>query len=111
MLADFLYHTFCLGWCSAAEHIQRGEADLMLAGGAEAAVIPSGVGGFIACRALSSRNEDPRKASRPWDKDRDGFVMGEGAGTVCLLACACLPVSVCLSVCLSVATSVVTVDL
>ncbi len=83
----------------------------MLAGGAEAAVIPSGVGGFIACRALSSRNEDPTKASRPWDKDRDGFVMGEGAGTVCLLACACLPVSVCLSVCLSVATSVVTVDL
>ncbi len=53
----------------------------MLAGGAEAAVIPSGVGGFIACRALSSRNEDPTKASRPWDKDRDGFVMGEGAGT------------------------------
>jgi len=53
----------------------------MLAGGAEAAVIPSGVGGVIACRALSSRNEDPTKASRPWDKDRDGFVMGEGAGT------------------------------
>ncbi len=87
----------------------------MLAGGAEAAVIPSGVGGFIACRALSSRNEDPTKASRPWDKDRDGFVMGEGAGTVCLSAClpapACLCLSVCLSVCMCVATSVVTVDL
>ncbi|DBA90890.1 hypothetical protein WJX79_007143 [Trebouxia sp. C0005] len=69
---------------NAAEHIQRGEADLMLAGGAEAAIIPSGVGGFIACRALSSRNEDPTKASRPWDKDRDGFVMGEGAGVLVL---------------------------
>lgn len=66
--------------CSAAEHIQRGEAELMLAGGAEAAIIPSGVGGFIACKALSKRNEDPSKASRPWDKNRDGFVMGEGAG-------------------------------
>ena len=72
----------------------------MLAGGAEAAVIPSGVGGFIACRALSSRNEDPTKASRPWDKDRDGFVMGEGAGTRLSV------LSVCLSVCLSVRTSV-----
>ena len=70
----------------------------MLAGGAEAAVIPSGVGGFIACRALSSRNEDPTKASRPWDKDRDGFVMGEGAGTS-------LYTSGCLSVCLPMATS------
>ena len=66
--------------CSAAEHIQRGEAELMLAGGAEAAIIPSGMGGFIACKALSRRNEDPTKASRPWDKNRDGFVMGEGAG-------------------------------
>ena len=70
----------CCSVCSAAEHIQRGEADLMLAGGAEAAIIPSGIGGFIACRALSSRNQDPTKASRPWDKNRDGFVMGEGAG-------------------------------
>ena len=52
----------------------------MLAGGAEAAIIPSGIGGFIACRALSGRNQDPTKASRPWDKNRDGFVMGEGAG-------------------------------
>jgi hypothetical protein len=52
----------------------------MLAGGADAAIIPSGIGGFIACKALSRRNEDPASASRPWDRDRDGFVMGEGAG-------------------------------
>lgn len=52
----------------------------MLAGGAEAAIIPSGIGGFIACKALSKRNDDPEAASRPWDKGRDGFVMGEGAG-------------------------------
>lgn len=52
----------------------------MLAGGADAAVIPSGMGGFIACKALSKRNEDPATASRPWDRNRDGFVMGEGAG-------------------------------
>ncbi len=52
----------------------------MLAGGAEAAIIPSGVGGFIACKALSKRNRDPAAASRPWDKGRDGFVIGEGAG-------------------------------
>ncbi|KAF9689216.1 hypothetical protein SADUNF_Sadunf01G0068500 [Salix dunnii] len=64
----------------AANHIRRGEVDIMVAGGTEAAVIPTGVGGFIACRALSQRNEDPKKASRPWDKDRDGFVMGEGSG-------------------------------
>ena len=64
----------------------------MLAGGAEAAIIPSGIGGFIACRALSRRNEDPAKASRPWDKQRDGLVMGEGAGVHLKLAvtdCAC----------------------
>lgn len=54
----------------------------MLAGGADAAVIPSGLGGFIACKALSNRNEDPASASRPWDRQRDGFVMGEGAGEV-----------------------------
>ena len=66
--------------CSAARHIERGDADLMLAGGAEAAIIPSGIGGFIACKALSKRNSDPEAASRPWDKGRDGFVMGEGAG-------------------------------
>ncbi len=52
----------------------------MLAGGSEAAVIPSGIGGFIACKALSRRNDDPAAASRPWDRNRDGFVMGEGAG-------------------------------
>lgn len=52
----------------------------MLAGGADAAIIPSGIGGFIACRALSQRNEEPHRASRPWDRNRDGFVMGEGAG-------------------------------
>ncbi|MEO2192571.1 MAG: beta-ketoacyl-ACP synthase II, partial [bacterium] len=68
----------------AAEHIRRGDADLMLAGGADAAVIPSGIGGFIACKALSKRNDDPQAASRPWDKNRDGFVMGEGAGVVTL---------------------------
>lgn len=69
---------------SAAEHIRRGEADLMLAGGADAAIIPSGIGGFIACKALSKRNDDPAGASRPWDKHRDGFVMGEGAGVLVL---------------------------
>ena len=52
----------------------------MLAGGADAAIIPSGIGGFIACKALSRRNGDPPSASRPWDRSRDGFVMGEGAG-------------------------------
>ena len=66
--------------CSAAEHVKRGDADLMLAGGADAAIIPSGMGGFIACKALSRRNEEPERASRPWDQGRDGFVMGEGAG-------------------------------
>lgn len=65
---------------AAANHIRRGEADLMIAGGTEAAIIPIGLGGFVACRALSQRNDDPQTASRPWDKDRDGFVMGEGAG-------------------------------
>eukprot|EP00191_Tetraselmis_sp_GSL018_P010510 CAMPEP_0177609840 /NCGR_PEP_ID=MMETSP0419_2-20121207/19370_1 /TAXON_ID=582737 /ORGANISM="Tetraselmis sp., Strain GSL018" /LENGTH=286 /DNA_ID=CAMNT_0019104925 /DNA_START=44 /DNA_END=900 /DNA_ORIENTATION=+ len=55
---------------TAAEHIRRGDADLMLAGGSDAAVIPSGIGGFIACKALSKRNEDPEAASRPWDKNR-----------------------------------------
>lgn len=67
---------------NAALHIRRGECDLCLAGGSEAAVVPVGLGGFIACRALSSRNDDPTKASRPWDKNRDGFVMGEGAGLI-----------------------------
>ncbi|XP_044484978.1 3-oxoacyl-[acyl-carrier-protein] synthase I, chloroplastic-like [Mangifera indica] len=69
---------------AAANHIRRGEADIMVAGGTEAAIVPTGVGGFIACRALSQRNEDPTKASRPWDKNRDGFVMGEGSGVLIL---------------------------
>lgn len=69
---------------AAADHIARGEADFMLAGGAEAAVIPMGLAGFCACKALSTRNEDPTRASRPWDKERSGFVMGEGAGVLVL---------------------------
>lgn len=69
-------------FCSAANHIRRGEADIIVAGGTEAGVNPIGVGGFIACRALSHRNSEPHKASRPWDKDRDGFVLGEGAGVL-----------------------------
>jgi 3-oxoacyl-[acyl-carrier-protein] synthase II len=64
--------------------IQRCDADVMIAGGSEAAITPMGVGGFAAMRALSVRNDDPEKASRPWDKDRDGFVIGEGAGIVVL---------------------------
>ena len=64
--------------------IQRGEADVMIAGGSEAAITPLGVGGFCAMRALSTRNEDPARASRPFDKDRDGFVMGEGSGVLVL---------------------------
>jgi 3-oxoacyl-[acyl-carrier-protein] synthase II len=66
----------------AARLIQQGDADVMVAGGAEAAVSPLGVGGFAAARALSTRNDDPATASRPWDKDRDGFVLGEGAGAM-----------------------------
>ncbi|CAG9461682.1 unnamed protein product [Pedinophyceae sp. YPF-701] len=69
---------------NAVDHIRRGDADVMIAGGAEAALMPSGLAGFIACKALSSRNEDPAGASRPWDKNRDGFVMGEGAGALVL---------------------------
>ncbi len=64
--------------------IQRGEADVMICGGAEACVTPMGVGGFAAMRALSTRNDNPERASRPWDKDRDGFVVGEGSGIVVL---------------------------
>ncbi|CAK8532077.1 unnamed protein product [Lathyrus sativus] len=73
---------FCI--LNAANHIIRGEADLMLCGGSDAAIIPIGLGGFVACRALSQRNDDPTKASRPWDTNRDGFVMGEGAGVLLL---------------------------
>ncbi|XP_019156994.1 PREDICTED: 3-oxoacyl-[acyl-carrier-protein] synthase II, chloroplastic-like [Ipomoea nil] len=57
---------------------------MMLSGGSDSVIIPTGVGGFIACRALSQRNNDPTRASRPWDSDRDGFVMGEGAGVLLL---------------------------
>ncbi len=69
---------------AAARHIQQGDADLMLCGGAEAPITPIGVAGFVACKALSERNDDPTKASRPWDKQRDGFVIGEGAGVLLL---------------------------
>lgn len=69
---------------SAAEHIRRGDADLMVCGGAEASITPVGVGGFVACKTLSERNDAPQAASRPWDKNRDGFVMGEGAGVLVL---------------------------
>lgn len=68
----------------AARSIQYGEADVMLAGGAEMATTPVGLGGFAAARALSTRNDDPARASRPWDRDRDGFVLGDGAGVMVL---------------------------
>ena len=78
--------------CSASAHaigdayeiIRRGAADVMIAGGSEAAITPMGVGGFGALRALSTRNDDPERASRPFDKDRDGFIVGEGSGVVIL---------------------------
>jgi 3-oxoacyl-[acyl-carrier-protein] synthase II len=78
--------------CSASAHaigdafeiIQRNDADVMIAGGSEAAITPMGVGGFAAMRALSTRNDDPARASRPFDRDRDGFIMGEGAGVIIL---------------------------
>jgi 3-oxoacyl-[acyl-carrier-protein] synthase II len=68
----------------AGRMIEYGDADVMIAGGAEATVSPLGVGGFASMRALSTRNDDPKTASRPWDKDRDGFVLGEGAGVMVL---------------------------
>jgi 3-oxoacyl-[acyl-carrier-protein] synthase II len=78
--------------CSTATHsmgesfhiIRRGEANIMIAGGSEAAICPTGIGGFAAMKALSTRNDEPEKASRPFDRDRDGFVMGEGAGIIIL---------------------------
>ena len=78
--------------CSTGTHsigdagrlIEYGDADIMIAGGAECTMSPLGLGGFCAARALSTRNDDPKTASRPWDKDRDGFVLGEGAGVMVL---------------------------
>ena len=72
----------CIG--QAGRMIEYGDADVMVAGGSEATVSPLGVGGFAAMRALSTRNDEPQTASRPWDKDRDGFVLGEGAGVMVL---------------------------
>ncbi len=72
----------CIG--EAGRLIEYGDADVMIAGGAESTVSPLGIGGFAAARALSTRNDSPETASRPWDKDRDGFVLGEGAGVLVL---------------------------
>ena len=74
--------THCIG--EAAKSIRYGDADVMIAGGSEAVVTELAIGGFAAARALSTRNDDPATASRPWDKERDGFVLGEGAGALVL---------------------------
>ena len=74
--------THCIG--ESARIIEYGDADVMLCGGAESTVTPLAIGGFASARALSTRNDDPQTASRPWDKDRDGFVLGEGAGILML---------------------------
>ena len=78
--------------CATANHaigeawrtIKMGDASVMFAGGAEATIVPIGIGGFCAMKAMSTRNDDPKRASRPFDQDRDGFVMGEGAGVMVL---------------------------
>src|SRR5260370_8098327 len=72
----------CIG--DAMKIVARGDADVMIAGGSEAAITPMGIGGFAAMRALSTRNDDPEKSSRPFDAGRDGFVVGEGAGILIL---------------------------
>src|SRR5574343_1066455 len=74
--------THCIG--ESARIIQYGDADIMIAGGAESCVTPLAMGGFASARGLSTRNDDPAKASRPWDKSRDGFVLSDGAGALVL---------------------------
>ncbi|MGL1930184.1 MAG: beta-ketoacyl-ACP synthase II [Desulfotalea sp.] len=85
---NLAYSTACAAGTHAVgeafEYIRSGRCDVMLAGGAESVICPTGVGGFSAIKALSTRNDDPSKASRPFDKDRDGFVIGEGAGIIVL---------------------------